>query len=421
MDVRVWIEQVEASLVPGNEAILTALVRLAPEPPPPAARLVLARALIATGALERAATLVPAQPDPEQSRLWAAAASDLAQVGARPNDPTLSRALLDLAAQADPPDAFDIIEQHIRLAMARGARQVALRGLEHLAATLDRRSPRHPPLGGRRRREADRAIAELRAEVLGSTAPPASDPHERRLDELAGDPRPAALSEAAACWDALGDEEAAIAPFRDASARGPADPDLLAAWGERLVLRRDLAALTELVETHFGKDEPSQALAHWLLAQARFARGALPAARASLNRLLAMRPGDPAARLLLARAMRADGQEDQALALVELLAAEAPQDLDVQAERLELAALAGKAESEAAAAQALGLPTVSGPCRVRLPWSPGEREGERLSPVRARLLPGGEEVVHRLSPVQPEQDGRGPLVEALRTLRQSSR
>jgi len=194
MDVRVWMEQVEAALVPGNEAILSALVRLAPQPTPPGAGLVLARALIATGQHDRALELVPAKPSTQDSRAWAAAASDLALAGRRPNDPALSRTLLDLAAQADPPDAFDIVEQHVRLCLARGARQVALRGLDHLAATMDRRSPRHPPLSGRRRRAADQAIAELRAEILASTAPPAVDPQERRLDELAGDSSPAALT-----------------------------------------------------------------------------------------------------------------------------------------------------------------------------------------------------------------------------------
>ncbi len=419
MDVRVWMEQVEAALVPGNEAILSALVRLAPQPTPPGAGLVLARALIATGQHDRALELVPAKPSTQDSRAWAAAASDLALAGRRPNDPALSRTLLDLAAQADPPDAFDIVEQHVRLCLARGARQVALRGLDHLAATMDRRSPRHPPLSGRRRRAADQAIAELRAEILASTAPPAVDPQERRLDELAGDSSPAALSEAAACWEALGDEDAAIAPFRRAVEQGSSDPSLLEAWGQRLVLRRDLAALTELVETHFGKDGPSQALAHWLLAQARFSRGALPAARSSLNRLLALRPGDRDGRLLLARAMRADGQQDQALELLETLAAEQPQDLAVQAERLELAALAGRTDSEAQAAASLGLSQVGGPCRVRLPWSPGERAAERLSAVRARLLPGGEVVILRLAEQEPARDERGPLFEALRTLRQA--
>lgn len=425
MDTRVWMEQVEAALpgttsAPHQAEILRALLRWRPSPLPDDAELLLARAHLAMGEPTQAQAMVPDEPPEGQGRAWSLAVLELVRAGLRANDPALSARLRALAEASEPAAAFDILTAHVELALARGARQVALRGLELLAASLEPRRPGQPPLGRRRRRAAEQEIAALRARILA--APPAlpADPDERRLEELAEGEGPELLTERARCFEALGDPAAARAPFERALAAGRSEPALLEAYGQRLIAQRDLAALTALVEAHLPPDGALAALGHALLAQGRFARGALPAARASLDRLFALRPGDRAGRLLLARVLRAEGEEARALAEVEALAAERKGELQVEVERLELAALLDRPEVEAAAARALGLAEVVGPCRLRLPWKEGERSGVLLGPVRARSE-DGEELILRLGELEPAVDERGPLRLVLRRRASASR
>lgn len=462
MDDRVWTEQVEAALESGDRSFLHALASLAPNTARPEVALTRCRLQVALGDAAAAGAAFPPLHDVEETpalhRAWAAAAVDLALAGAIPNHWGLGRALTRLAEQAmarsDAADALDILERHVRAALARGARQVALRGVELAQAVVDPPDPDAPRLSRRRRRAGMDAVAAL-AQAVDDAPPvdpalPASpadlltdlgpDP-ERDLDRLAAaleawPGRPELLHSAARCWQALDDDAAGTDLFARAVAARPQDVELATAFGWHLVRRRDLPTLDAFVQHRFLADpEPAtRARGHWLLARARLDRGATGTALAAVDRMLALQPDSLPGLHLRAQVLRADGHEAEALAVLDGVAARPQATPELHWDRMELGTLLGRWDSVRDSASRLDMPIlpgnepideVWGPCRVHLPWAAGAaatRAAIRTGPVTARLEHTGELVLLRaeaLPEAEAEVEGTrwaGPLMRALRVL-----
>lgn len=452
MDVKVWIEQVEAALESNQGAFLQVLDKLAP-PGGGEVALVRCRLRVAQGDLPGAAAAFPElaaiEEDPTLHRPWALAAVDLALAGAIPNHWGLGRALSGLAERAmdrrAPADALDILERHVRAAMARGARQVALRGVDLARAVVDPPDPDAPRLSRRRRRAAEQAIDALHAQAQALPTPAPEDPSallaalgadpERDLDRLAATwaahPTRADLLHAAAhSWQALDDDAAGTDLFAGAVATHPQDVELATAFGWHLVRRRDLITLDAWVTQRFLPDpDPAvQARGHWLLARARLDRAATGAARASVERLLALQPDSLPGRHLRAQVARAEGDRAGALDQLAALAGDPAAPPAISWECLELGTLLGRWAEVRAVAARLGMPVLPGegpidqdwgPCRVLRPWVEGPPvAATRTGPVTARLEGdehGGEVVLLRAEALDSGGEG-GPLLRALERL-----
>ncbi len=472
MDATAWREQVEAAVETGDRSMLQVLAGIAPPPGDPLTDLLRCRMQAALGQVDAAARGFPdlsaVEADPRLHRAWAVTAVDLARRGVIPNHWGLGRALTRLATAATErdaeADALDILEQHVHAALARGAVAVARRGVELYRLVHDAEGKLAAGISKRRMRAAQKVGDDLaRAVAAAPDADVALPDGPADVHALLGaDPEadiatlgaalqrwPASvplLEALAHAWTALDDEAAGIDAFRQAVLDRPADDrddyaELAAAFGWHLLRGEQLALLDDWVQGHMLAHPSTdvQARGHWLLARARLDRAATGAARASVQRMLALQPDSLPGRQLLAGILRTEGDLAGALALLDAIATEYPGDTtgEWHWDRMEVATLLPRWDSVRDSAARLGMPLSPGDapideawsaCRVHMAWATGDSRVQpaiRTGPVTARVIgldaPDtvqryGDVVLIRARPMGDEAHPAGPLFEALQRL-----